>query len=130
MTLHFPRFSRPPRCFVRELLFACILVVPLLAGCEREVDSQAESKEPSRKVAEIAWVSDLVRAENLILKLTPQLGELSKAVVAGQEPKIDGAVVASWKPLPGKIESFRHAKFYFVNGEFSSENPKPICFTD
>ena len=108
----------PHSARVVALIFAHFLV-----GCGHDAGSSTDSTNSAKKVAEIAWVSDLNRAENLILKLTPQLGKISEDVIAGRTPKVNGVVVAAWQPVLEQMKSFDHAKFNFVAGEFSDQNP-------
>ena len=101
-----------------------LIFAHLLVGCGHDAGSATDSTNSSNKVAEIAWVSDLNRAENLILKLTPQLGKIGEDVAAGRGPEVNGAAVTSWQPVLRELESFDHATFSLVAGEFSKENPK------
>ena len=103
--------------------FVVLVLAHVLSGCGHDSGSTSAPTRSLENVEEIAWVSELNRAENLLLQLTPQLREFSEEVTAGRGPEVDSAAVSGWKPVLDQVQSFDHAKFSFVAGGFSPKNP-------
>jgi hypothetical protein len=108
---------------VHAARFLVLVLAHFLLGCGQDAGSPTTPAGSLKKVGEIAWVSELNRAENLILQLTPQLNTYSEQVTSRRGPEVDGAAVSGWQPLLDQMQSFEHAKFNFVAGEFSRNNP-------
>ena len=151
------------------LRFALTILLCGSIGCRDSKDQlasdQLNAKQSAESVEEIEWVSDLVEAENLILKLTVDLSPLTESVnglklpstksrsmfadrvqvtplissnlAAPVEAVLETRVTAHkigvvqdvskdqlslWQPLLEQIASFRHSKFYLVNGRFLAGN--------